>query len=60
MESTGLLSIIIAISLFTSYILGYKSGLPEQHLSGLFGCATMGILCTAVYVLSMNNWHDSV
>jgi len=58
MESTGPPSVIIAISLFLSYLLGYSAGLPSQHLSGLFGtaCATMGMLCTAVFVLSMNNF----
>jgi len=32
--------------------------LEIQHLAGLFGtaCATMGMLCTAVFVLSMNNF----
>eukprot|EP01084_Bolivina_argentea_P307929 532311_1 len=58
MESTALPAITISISLFTSYMLGFNSGLSEKHLSGLFGtaCATMGMLCTAVFVLSMNNF----
>ena len=58
MESTALPALIISASLFTSYKLGASSGLPAAHLSGLFGtaCATMGMLCTAVFVLSMNNF----
>ena len=70
MESTGLPVIVISISLFSSYLLGKTSGLgalggdtPEHleeasHIAGLFGtaCATMGMLCTAVFVLSMNNF----
>eukprot|EP00485_Elphidium_margaritaceum_P004239 CAMPEP_0202695698 /NCGR_PEP_ID=MMETSP1385-20130828/9237_1 /ASSEMBLY_ACC=CAM_ASM_000861 /TAXON_ID=933848 /ORGANISM="Elphidium margaritaceum" /LENGTH=845 /DNA_ID=CAMNT_0049351771 /DNA_START=43 /DNA_END=2580 /DNA_ORIENTATION=+ len=58
MESTALPAITICVSLFGSYMLGISTGLPEEHLSGLFGtaCATMGMLCTAVYVLSMNNF----
>eukprot|EP01083_Nonionella_stella_P111538 327219_1 len=58
MESCGLPSIVISISLFSSYMLGFNSGLSAQHLAGLFGtaCATMGMLCTAVFVLSMNNF----
>eukprot|EP00486_Rosalina_sp_Unknown_P004605 CAMPEP_0201574916 /NCGR_PEP_ID=MMETSP0190_2-20130828/19710_1 /ASSEMBLY_ACC=CAM_ASM_000263 /TAXON_ID=37353 /ORGANISM="Rosalina sp." /LENGTH=813 /DNA_ID=CAMNT_0048003823 /DNA_START=110 /DNA_END=2551 /DNA_ORIENTATION=+ len=58
MESTAMPAITISISLFVSYTLGYNSGLPSEHLAGLFGtaCATMGMLCTAVFVLSMNNF----
>jgi len=58
MESTALPALIISASLFTSYKLGASSGLRAAHLSGLFGtaCATMGMLCTAVFVLSMNNF----
>merc|ERR1719150_2332717 len=58
MESTALPAITISISLYSSYVLGSTSGLPSEHLAGLFGtaCATMGMLCTAVFVLSMNNF----
>eukprot|EP00484_Ammonia_sp_Unknown_P016842 CAMPEP_0197042272 /NCGR_PEP_ID=MMETSP1384-20130603/18662_1 /TAXON_ID=29189 /ORGANISM="Ammonia sp." /LENGTH=844 /DNA_ID=CAMNT_0042473347 /DNA_START=34 /DNA_END=2568 /DNA_ORIENTATION=- len=58
MESTALPALTISVSLFVSYMLGHTSGLPEKHLAGLFGtaCATMGMLCTAVFVLSMNNF----
>ena len=33
-------------------------GLPNKVAAGLFGtaCATMGTLCTAVFILSMNNF----
>merc|ERR1719412_2794019 len=57
MESTALPAIVISIGLYTSYMFGSKSGLPP-HLSGLFGTAvaTMGMLCTAVFILSMNNF----
>merc|ERR1712129_614931 len=52
----------ISASLFSSYKIGSNSGLSDlqgaTHLSGLFGtaCATWGMLCTAVFVLSMNNF----
>ncbi|ETO10186.1 hydrogen-translocating pyrophosphatase, partial [Reticulomyxa filosa] len=57
MESTCLPVLVISCSLFSAYMLGSTTGLPE-HVSGLFGtaCATMGMLCTAVFVLSMNNF----
>merc|ERR1719204_2863911 len=57
LESCGGPSIVISISLFTSYALGARSGLPP-HMAGLFGTAsaTMGMLCTAVFILSMNNF----
>lgn len=57
MESTGLPSIVIAVSLLVSYYLGAASGLDGMN-AGVFGaaCATMGMLCTAVFILSMNNF----
>uniref|UniRef100_A0A6A7G7M3 H(+)-exporting diphosphatase n=1 Tax=Hirondellea gigas TaxID=1518452 RepID=A0A6A7G7M3_9CRUS len=57
MESTGPPVLVISISLLSSYTLGSTSGLPAST-SGLFGVAvtTMGMLCTAVYILSMNNF----
>eukprot|EP00455_Lapot_gusevi_P043295 TRINITY_DN5244_c0_g1_i4.p1 TRINITY_DN5244_c0_g1~~TRINITY_DN5244_c0_g1_i4.p1 ORF type:complete len:800 (+),score=216.97 TRINITY_DN5244_c0_g1_i4:143-2542(+) len=56
MESTGPPILVISISLLTSYYLGATSGLPGTA-AGVYGTAiaTMGMLCTAVYVLSMNN-----
>jgi len=57
MESTAMPCLTIVIALLTSYNLGKTSGLPE-HGAGLFGAAvaTMGMLCTAVFILSMNNF----
>jgi len=59
MESCALPTIVIAIVLYSSYSLGNASGLtPGSGTAGLFGTAvaTMGMLCTAVFVLSMNNF----
>ena len=57
MESTGLPIIVISIALMISYSLGRNSGLPGAA-AGVYGTAvaTMGMLCTAVFVLSMNNF----
>jgi H(+)-translocating pyrophosphatase len=57
MESTCLPVIFIAASLMCSYYLGKNSGLPG-HAAGIYGTAvaTMGMLCTAVFILSMNNF----
>jgi len=57
MESTGLPIVVITIALLISYTLGKTSGLPG-NAAGVFGTAvaTMGMLCTAVFVLSMNNF----
>merc|ERR1719461_295206 len=57
MESTAMPAIVICAGLYTSYTLGSTSGLPP-HMAGLFGTAvaTMGMLCFAVFILSMNNF----
>jgi len=60
-ESTGLPAIVIAVALLTSYNLGMVSGISGNngdYSSGLFGTAvaTMGMLSTAVFILSMNNF----
>jgi len=57
MESTAMPAIVICIGLYSSYTLGAASGLPK-HIAGLFGTAvaTMGMLCFAVFILSMNNF----
>lgn len=57
LESTGPPILIICVSLLSAYWLGQTSGLPS-HAAGVFGTAvaTMGMLCTAVFVLSMNNF----
>eukprot|EP01063_Lacrimia_lanifica_P016864 TRINITY_DN2345_c0_g1_i1.p1 TRINITY_DN2345_c0_g1~~TRINITY_DN2345_c0_g1_i1.p1 ORF type:complete len:942 (+),score=326.16 TRINITY_DN2345_c0_g1_i1:63-2888(+) len=57
-ESTGPPAVIISMALAMSYYLG-EGALPGAPVtSGLFGnaVATMGILCTAVFILSMNNF----
>eukprot|EP01060_Flectonema_neradi_P018640 TRINITY_DN2550_c0_g1_i4.p1 TRINITY_DN2550_c0_g1~~TRINITY_DN2550_c0_g1_i4.p1 ORF type:complete len:860 (+),score=137.44 TRINITY_DN2550_c0_g1_i4:62-2641(+) len=57
-ESTGPPAIIISFDLAAAYYLG-EGAFPESPVtSGLFGTAvaTMGILCTAVFILSMNNF----
>lgn len=56
MESTGLPVVVITVSLLMSYYLGQSSGLDAIG-SGVFGCAisSMGMLCTAGFVLSQNN-----
>ena len=60
LESTGPPIVIICISLLSAYWLGQTSGLPSQS-AGIFGTAvaTMGMLCTAVFVLSMNNFGQT-
>jgi len=57
MESTALPILVICCGLFCSYTLGKYSGLPA-NAAGVFGTAvaTMGMLCTAVFILSMNNF----
>jgi inorganic pyrophosphatase len=57
LESTCAPTIVIATALLTAYTLGMSSGLPGVA-AGVFGTAvaTMGMLCTAVFVLSMNNF----
>eukprot|EP01006_Ploeotia_vitrea_P036666 TRINITY_DN66043_c14_g5_i1.p1 TRINITY_DN66043_c14_g5~~TRINITY_DN66043_c14_g5_i1.p1 ORF type:complete len:852 (+),score=421.74 TRINITY_DN66043_c14_g5_i1:85-2640(+) len=57
MESTAIPVVVICCALFGSYTLGRTSGLPAAS-AGVFGTAvaTMGMLCTAVYVLAMNNF----
>ena len=57
LESTGLPCLVLAFGILSSYYLGATSGMPA-HSAGLFGTAsaTMGMLCTAVFVLAMNNF----
>jgi len=57
-ESTGLPSMVICFDLAAAYYLG-EGAFPQAPVTGgLFGTAvaTMGILCTAVFILSMNNF----
>ncbi|XRA99387.1 H+-translocating diphosphatase [Pycnococcus provasolii] len=59
-ESTAMPVIVISISLITAYWLGMTSGLTDHETgkpcAGLFGTAvaTMGMLSTAAYVLTMD------
>ncbi|KAF8817985.1 V-type K+-independent H+-translocating inorganic pyrophosphatase [Cardiosporidium cionae] len=59
-ESTALPVLCICIALVSSYYLGVATNLCEEHpsVAGLFGTAvaTMGMLCTAVFVLSMSSF----
>jgi len=60
LESTALPVIVISISIVSAYWLGQTSGLidseTQKPTGGLFGTAvaTMGMLSTAVYVLTMD------
>ena len=58
MKSTCIPTLIITVSVLLAYHLGRTSGLGSGHNSGLFGTAvaTMGMLSTACYILSMNNY----
>eukprot|EP00850_Spirogloea_muscicola_P001012 SM000004S14882 [mRNA] locus=s4:13543:18731:+ [translate_table: standard] len=59
MESTGLPAIVISIAVLSAYWLGRTSGLVDDNgdpQGGLFGTAvaTMGMLSTAAYILTMD------
>ncbi|XP_038713968.1 pyrophosphate-energized membrane proton pump 2 [Tripterygium wilfordii] len=59
LESTALPVIVISISIISAYWLGHTSGLVDEGgnpTGGLFGTAvaTMGMLSTAAYVLTMD------
>ncbi|EUD66063.1 hypothetical protein C922_03533 [Plasmodium inui San Antonio 1] len=60
MESTFLPTIVISVSLLVSYYLGLASNLTGdgRAINGLYGTsvATMGMLSTAVFILSMSNF----
>lgn len=58
MKSTAIPTLIITVSVLCAYHLGRTSGLGDGHKAGLFGTAvaTMGMLSTACYILSMNNY----
>ena len=58
MKSTVVPTIMVSIAVLTAYHLGASSGLGDGHTAGLFGTAvaTMGLLCSAGFVLSMNNY----
>ncbi len=56
LESTALPVLVLSVSLISSYWLGNTSGMVESNADGLFGTAvaTMGMLSTAAYVLTMD------
>merc|ERR1711871_1725909 len=58
MKSTVIPTIAISITVVASYLLGVSSGVGSGRNAGLFGTAvaTMGMLSTAGYILSMNNY----
>eukprot|EP01071_Lankesteria_metandrocarpae_P004053 Lankesteria_metandrocarpae@DN3342_c0_g1_i2.p1 len=60
LESTALPVLCISASIITSYHLGLATGISPEgaRMSGLFGTAvaTMGMLCTAVFILSMSSF----
>ncbi|CAN0518066.1 unnamed protein product, partial [Ectocarpus sp. 12 AP-2014] len=58
MKSTVIPCITVSVAVIAAYHLGRTSGVGEGHSAGIFGTAvaTMGMLSSAVYVLSMNNF----
>lgn len=58
MKSTVIPSITVSFAVVSAYHLGRTSGVGTGHNAGLFGTAvaTMGMLSSACYVLSMNNY----
>lgn len=60
MKSTVVPCITVSVAVIAAYHLGKSSGVGDGHNAGLFGTAvaTMGMLSSAVYVLSMNNFGE--
>jgi len=58
LKSTVLPVLTVSVAVITAYMLGKSTGLGDGRNAGLFGTAvaTMGMLSTAGYVLSMNNY----
>lgn len=58
MRSTMIPVVSVATAVISAYWLGRTSGLGAGHSAGLFGTAvaTMGMLSSAAFVLSMNNY----
>jgi len=58
MKSTVVPTLTVSVAVVLSYHLGRTSGFGAGHNAGLFGTAvsTMGMLSSAVFVLSMNNY----
>lgn len=61
MKSTVVPCITVSVAVIVAYHLGSSSGVGTGHNAGLFGTAvaTMGMLSSAVFVLSMNNFGES-
>lgn len=62
MKSTVIPCITVSVAVIAAYHLGKTAGVGDGHNAGLFGTAvaTMGMLSSAVYVLSMNNFGEIV
>ena len=60
MKSTVIPCITVSVAVISAFHLGKSSGVGEGRNAGLFGTAvaTMGMLSSAVYVLSMNNFGE--
>jgi H(+)-translocating pyrophosphatase len=61
LESTALPVLLISVSLISSYNLGQKANIVDEHhnyLSGLYGTAvaTMGMFVSGVFILSMSGF----
>jgi len=58
MKATFIPTIAVAVAVLMAYHLGTSTGIGEGRNAGLFGTAvaTMGMLSSAVYILSMNNY----
>jgi len=58
MKSTVVPCFAVSAAVLSAYHLGRTSGLGDGHNAGLFGTAvaTMGMLSTACYVLTINNF----
>lgn len=58
MKSTVVPVVTVSIAVLSAYHLGRTSGMGSGHNAGLFGTAvaTMGMLSSAGFVLSMNNY----
>jgi len=58
MKSTVIPVLTVSVAVLVCYHLGASSGVGSPRSAGLFGTAvaTMGMLCSAVFVLSMNNF----
>jgi len=58
LKSTVVPVVTVSIAVLVAYHLGASTGLGSGHNAGLFGTAvaTMGMLSSACYILSMNNY----